>query len=153
MLGVQWDFGAQILLSEILDEEKSQKKQGHHMKTDASLSLGLVQHSVSPKCGISKLECTTYWMGLSEVICLLESTYPASHKDDGIPQSAKLQESPTTWQWEMSTWAGFFTFKAQEPPSPISKRMSWVPSKQMSACLFVKSYEVDEESGNDPLHA
>ena len=123
------------------------------MKTDASLSLGLVQHSVSPKCGISKLECTTYWVGLSEVICLLESTYPASHRDDGIPQSAKLQESPTTWQWEMSTWAGFFTFKAQEPPSPISKRMSWVPSKQMSACFFVESYEVDEESGNDPLHA
>lgn len=46
LLEVQWDFGVWILLSQILDEEKSWEEQGYDMKNDASVSLGLVQHSV-----------------------------------------------------------------------------------------------------------
>lgn len=60
------------------------------MHSDASLYLGLVQLSVSSKCRISKLENTSYSVGLSEIICLLffpcwilELTYLASHTDDG----------------------------------------------------------------------
>ena len=50
MCEVQWDFGVWILFSEILDEEKSWEKQGYDMKNDASLSLGLVQHSAPLIC-------------------------------------------------------------------------------------------------------
>lgn len=141
-----WDFGAWILLPEISGEEKSQKKLGNHMHSDASLYLGLVQLSVSPKCRISKLENTSYSVGLSEIICLLffpcrilELTYLASHTDDGsFPKEWSSRSLPLhgdgTWAFGQ---ASSLRLRIQ-CPSPVSKMWpeNILGSIQADICLF-----------------